>query len=160
MLSEQIKISFFSLNKAYFLKERRDLKLFIKKLFIKEKIRLGGLSIILCDDEYLLAINMRFLGHDDYTDTISFRLSNPLDPLEGEIYISLPRIKENAEMFGVSRQDELLRVIFHGALHLCGYKDKGKANSVLMSKKENHYLKSFKLRRKGSTKNGFHKKHI
>ena len=116
------------------------MKQFIIALFRREKKALAELSFIFCSDPYLLEINRQFLQHDFYTDIITFPLSDPGQPISGEIYISVDRVRENAAAFGNSLQKELHRVIFHGALHLCGYKDKTPGDEKLMRKMEDHYL--------------------
>lgn len=137
------KVQFYFLDRKPALKERTRLKLFIERLFIIEKKRLGNLSYIFCSDEYLLNINKDFLKHDFYTDVITFDLSSSKFEIEGEVYLSVDRIKDNAKQLGVSFKEELHRVIFHGALHLCGYKDKRKTDIVLMRKKEEGYIKQY-----------------
>ena len=107
------------------LKNRRSLKLFIIQLFEKEGKSIKSLDIIFCSDEYLLDINNKHLQHDYYTDIITFDLSDPTSTLiTGEVYISIDRVKDNALSLHTKFSTELLRVIFHGVLHLCGYKDK------------------------------------
>ena len=133
------KIQFHSLQPVS-LKERARLKQFIIALFRREKKALAELRFIFCSDPYLLEINRQFLQHDFYTDIITFPLSDPGQPISGEIYISVDRVRENAAAFGSSLQKELHRVIFHGALHLCGYKDKTPGDEKLMRKMEDHYL--------------------
>lgn len=120
---------------------------FVETLFRKEKKKIAGINYVFCSDEYLLNINRSFLQHDYYTDIITFDLSEPGEPIEAEIYISIDRVKDNAQQVGVSFRDEMLRVIFHGALHLCGYKDKKRADVLLMRKKEDDYLRSFSSKR-------------
>ena len=112
-------------------------------LFKKEKASLTSLNFIFCSDEYLLEINQQFLKHNFYTDIISFNLAANNEPVEGEIYISLDRVRENAGELNQSFKTELHRVIFHGALHLCGYMDKRPADILVMRKKEDEYLKSY-----------------
>ncbi len=119
---------------------RKKLKLFIQKLFDLEGKKLDNLSYIFCSDEYLLGINNEFLKHDFYTDVITFDLSVNKEEISGEIYLSIDRIKDNAKQQQVSFNEELHRVILHGALHLCGYKDKKKEEIVEMRAKENKYL--------------------
>lgn len=136
------RVSIHELEKATWLKNRRLLKQFIPSLFRSEKKQLAELLIIFCSDEYLLGINQKYLNHDDYTDIITFDLSDNT-ALRGEIYISLERIKENSLIYGTIRADELQRVIFHGALHLCGFKDKTAGEKNLMREKENHYLTKY-----------------
>ena len=137
------KVQFYSLDRSPALKERTRLKLFIEKIFISEKKKLGNLSYIFCSDEHLLSINRDFLKHDFYTDVITFDLSSPKNEIKGEVYLSIDRIKDNAKQLDFSFKAELHRVLFHGALHLCGYKDKSKRDILLMREKEDNYLKSY-----------------
>jgi rRNA maturation RNase YbeY len=122
--------------------EATKLKLFIADIFKKEKKALQTINYIFCSDEYLLKINRSFLKHDDFTDIITFDLSDSGSTI-GEIYISTDRIKDNATTFATSFKKELYRVIIHGALHLIGYKDKTKSESEIMRSKEDHYLLLF-----------------
>lgn len=138
-----LKISFFYQQKKVPLAERTRLKIFIQKLFISEKKKLGSLSYIFCTDKYLLKINKDYLGHDYYTDIITFDISDSDEYIQAEIYISAERVWDNAQKFGISFKSELHRVIFHGALHLCGYGDKTKVEKEKMRRKEDFYLKSF-----------------
>jgi probable rRNA maturation factor len=92
-------------------------------------------------------MNRDFLQHDYYTDIITFGLSEKGEPVEAEIYISLDRVKDNAATLKTTFKEETLRVIFHGALHLCGYKDKKKSEIALMRSKEDHYLRLFEKKR-------------
>ena len=123
------------------LKQRRLLKKFIIQLFIKEKKSLQSIDIIFCSDEYLLGINKQHLQHDFYTDIITFDLSeSSANPIIGELYISIDRVKDNAALRDEKFSTELLRVIFHGLLHLCGFKDKKARDIKTMRQKENEYL--------------------
>ena len=137
------KVQFYFLDRKPTLKDRTRLKLFIEKLFLIEKKKLGNLSYIFCSDNHLLGINKDFLKHDFYTDVITFDLSQSKNVITGEVYVSIDRIKDNAKKLGVSFKEEMHRVIFHGALHLCGYKDKTKANEQQMRSSENKYLKQY-----------------
>jgi rRNA maturation RNase YbeY len=124
------------------LKSRTSLKMFIGTIFKTEKIKAARITYIFCSDEFLLKINKQFLKHDFYTDIITFNLSNvKSDPVLAEIYISIERVKENALNLNIPFMQELHRVMFHGVLHLCGYKDKTKEQKKLMRSKENVYLK-------------------
>jgi probable rRNA maturation factor len=125
------------------LKDRQILKASLTTLFKKEKKKLAELQYIFCSDQRLLEINRQFLQHDYYTDIITFRLSAPNHPITAEIYISVDRVRENAREFGNSVKNELLRVIFHGALHLCGYRDKTTKDQAIMRKMEEIYLRSY-----------------
>lgn len=134
------KIHFHFLQGGFHLQERGFLKSFIETLFKKEKKKLSTLRYIFCSDEYLLDINRQYLQHDFYTDIITFGLSDPDEPITAEIYISVDRVRENAGQFSTSFKREMHRVIFHGALHLCGYRDKKKGEVFLMRKMEDKYL--------------------
>jgi len=138
-----MSIQFVFTNTSITLSNRKKLKLFIEKTFKQNRRKLISLAIIFCTDEYLLDINKRFLQHDYYTDIITFNLAENLDTVEGEIYISVDRIKENALSNKVSKKDELHRVIFHGVLHLCGYSDKSKVDKKVMTLMEDKTLKSY-----------------
>lgn len=133
-------VQFFFSDISLSLTERSQLKKFIGKLFTREGKELRQLNYIFCSDEYLLNINRQFLNHDYYTDIITFDLSEEPGTITGEIYISVDRVRDNASSLGQTKKFELHRVIFHGALHLCGYKDKSKKDSILMREKEDHYL--------------------
>ena len=135
-------IQFANADVSVTLRYRATLKEILTALFKRESTKLNSLQYVFCSDEYLLSINREFLNHDEYTDIVTFDLSQTpaKDGVEGEIYISLDRVRENADGLGVSVQEELLRVIFHGALHLCGYKDKTRAQAKTMRAKEEEYL--------------------
>ncbi|MES1198238.1 MAG: rRNA maturation RNase YbeY [Chitinophagaceae bacterium] len=122
--------------------KRKLLRDFIKKIFEKERKSIESLNIIFCSDKYLLKINQKYLSHNDYTDIITFDLSDAQEII-GEIYISLDRIRENAKLLAIDIGQELLRVIFHGILHLCGYQDKLKSEKMKMTLKENYYLRKW-----------------
>lgn len=126
------------------LADRTRLKTFIESIFKKEKKSLGNLSYVFCSDDYLLDINRSFLQHDYYTDIITFDLSEPgARKIDAEIYISVDTIRDNARRFNTTVTRELHRVIFHGVLHLCGYKDKSSKDQALMTQKEDHYLSQY-----------------
>lgn len=138
-------IAFHQQNTHSKLSNRKTLKLFIQKLFKQEKMNLEQLDYIFCTDEFLLQMNQQYLKHNYFTDIITFNLSENTKAIVGEIYISIDRVKENAIQFNTSYVQELHRVLFHGALHLCGYKDKSKKDQVLMRQKENFYLHQYLL---------------
>jgi probable rRNA maturation factor len=124
------------------LRHRLRLKRFIDLIFKKEGVPFEGLDIIFCSDPYLLQINKDFLQHDYYTDIITFDLSEP-GSSRGEIYISVDRTRENAKLYNVTQEKELHRVIFHGILHLCGYKDKSVPQQKHMRSLEDVYLNQY-----------------
>jgi len=105
-----------------------------------EEHRLEEINYIFCDDEYLYKLNVEFLNHDTLTDIISFDYSVG-KIIQGDVFISVERVMENALDFSVPFLDELHRVMIHGVLHYCGYKDKTPKEAVIMRKKENFYLK-------------------
>ena len=123
--------------------KRKALKLFITNIFSKERKKLQALSYIFCSDEYLLGINKEFLKQDFFTDVITFSLNEDKKVIKGEVYISVDRVKDNAKSEGVPFMEELHRVVFHGALHLCGYKDKSKNDVLVMRAKEDKNLKCY-----------------
>lgn len=116
----------------------------------EENQEIAGLNYIFCSDEYLLTINKDFLNHDYYTDIITFDYSEEL-VVSGDIYISIDRVTDNTNAYQVSFQEELMRVIAHGCLHLLGYKDKTDEEQNLMTKKEEA---SLSLLRKSSVPRG------
>ena len=102
----------------------------------------GEINYIFCDDEYLHKINMEYLQHDDLTDIISFDYCVG-NELNGDIFISVERVAENAKEYEVEMETELLRVMAHGILHYCGYKDKSEEDATLMRSKEDEKMKMF-----------------
>ena len=134
------KINFLTGDRKFTFQQKRAIKDFIELIFKKEKTTLQQITYVFCSDEFLLQMNNDFLQHDFYTDIITFRLSEKYKPIEAEIYISIDRVKENAKQLRVPYKTEMLRVLFHGALHLCGYKDKTKSEILTMRAKEERYL--------------------
>ncbi|HML58566.1 MAG TPA: rRNA maturation RNase YbeY [Ferruginibacter sp.] len=124
----------------------RLLKSFLQDIIRSEKYTPGPLSFVFCTDDFLLQINQQYLNHHDYTDIITFNLSEEKGTVSGEMYISIDRIKDNAKRFKVPASTELHRVMFHGILHLCGYNDKTNKQVVQMREREDHYLKLYAKR--------------
>ncbi len=114
-------------------------KQWIKAVIKTEGHQLETLNYIFCSDEFLLAKNIEYLNHSTYTDIITFDTSDT-ESIEGDIFISVDRIRDNAEKLNLPFEDELDRVIIHGVLHLIGYTDKGNAQKKLMREKEDSYL--------------------
>jgi probable rRNA maturation factor len=123
---------------AFELDQAENIKLWLSGIGKSENKVLGNINYIFCSDEYLLQLNKQFLGHDYYTDILSFPQKS--DPIEGDIFISIDRVRENAESFETSFQLELYRVISHGLLHFMGYEDHEEEDKILMRSKENLYL--------------------
>jgi probable rRNA maturation factor len=135
------KVSFHYLDRKLPLKNKLTLKRFIQSIFKREKKALKSIDYIFCSDEHLLQMNKQHLNHDYYTDIITFELGE--EETEAEVYISADRVLDNARTHSTSPSEEFLRVMFHGALHLCGYKDKKKSEIELMRDKENEYLRLY-----------------
>ena len=125
--------------------QKRKVSLFLDELVARHRpeVKKVQLTYIFCSDEALLGMNQQFLDHDTFTDIITFDLSEQKTELIGEIYISIDRIIENAQKFGTDYQQELHRVIFHGALHLCGFKDKTKKDAAMMREQEDNCLQAW-----------------
>lgn len=104
----------------------------------QEQVRIESINVIFCSDDYLLNINQAYLQHDYYTDIITFQQQE--SPIQGELYISIDRVTENADTFSVSFKQELLRVIIHGVLHLSGYADSTEDEKIEMRYREDYYL--------------------
>jgi rRNA maturation RNase YbeY len=136
-------IFFNNADKSTSLRFKTKLKSFINKQCLNEGIHIETLQYVFCSDKFLLDINKRYLNHNFYTDIISFDLSDQKGLLIGDVYISIDRVKENAKTEGSPYMHELLRVIFHGALHFCGYKDKKPAEAKLMRSMEDKWLKTY-----------------
>lgn len=111
----------------------------LKAVSEEEGRRPGQISVIFCSDPYLLEINRKYLGHDYYTDIITFDYSEG-DTISGDLFISVDTVRSNAEYFSADFKDELDRVIVHGVLHLIGYDDHTDEQSAEMRARENHYL--------------------
>ena len=137
------KIRFNYLEQSFHLPERTRLKAYILDLFKNEGVPVEEVNYIYCSDEYLLQINQNFLKHNTYTDIVTFQYSAQGEPVHSDIYISVDRVRENAAGFMAPFLVELYRVIFHGALHLCGYKDKTAGDTKLMRAKEDQYLSGY-----------------
>ncbi|WP_313189679.1 rRNA maturation RNase YbeY [Sphingobacterium sp.] len=134
-------IQFFTEDIDFTIKEKQRVREWIGATIKAEGFRrIGELSFVFCSDAYLLEINKQYLDHDTFTDIVTFDSSEEQGVIAGDIFISVERIRENAQKFHVSERDELHRVIIHGILHLCGYGDKGKRDKARMTEKEDHYL--------------------
>lgn len=141
-----MKIHFYDHKTISNLNNRRKLKQFLTHLFEIEGSKIDLINIIFCTDTYLKLLNKKFLNHNYNTDTLTFQDDNL-----GEIFISLDRIKVNARSYKTNNITELTRVIIHGCLHLCGYKDHPQKNSVKMTLKQETYLRQWNVSR--GTKN-------
>ncbi|UAY57164.1 rRNA maturation RNase YbeY [Arachidicoccus terrestris] len=136
------RVSFNYLDKQLHLKNKTAIKAFIATIFKSEKKGLKSIDYIFCSDDTLLDMNKQQLKHDYYTDILTFELSSTKDTI-AEVYISVDRVKDNAKTLQEPFEKEMLRVLFHGALHLCHYKDKTAKEAVLMRKMEDYYIKKY-----------------
>lgn len=138
------EVNFFYLEPVSILKHRNQLKAFLQKTAKQADRPINTLNIIFCSDKYLLSINQQFLEHDYFTDIITFDLSeSKKGEIAAEIYISYDRVKDNAKQMKTPISKELHRVIFHGLLHLLGYKDKLKKDQILMREMEDKLLTKY-----------------
>jgi rRNA maturation RNase YbeY len=137
-----MSIQYFNEDIAFPKVKKRITSNWIKQVIFLEEKRVGDISFIFCSDEYLLSVNRKYLNHDYYTDIITFDDVEG-NVINGDIIISVDRVKENSIEFQTSFENEIHRIIIHGVLHLLGYKDKVKKDKILMTQKEDLYLKLF-----------------
>ncbi|QDH78440.1 rRNA maturation RNase YbeY [Echinicola soli] len=136
-------INFFQEDIQYSLPQKNLTKRWLREIAKKEGFKIRDLNYIFCTDEYLYQINVDYLNHDTYTDIITFDNSEEEAILEGDIFVSIERIFDNAKTQKQDIYKETIRVISHGLLHLCGYKDKTKEEASLMRSKEDEGIKHF-----------------
>jgi rRNA maturation RNase YbeY len=132
----------FNYENDFELSNEEQLSNWISRVIASEEKKEGEISYIFCDDDYLLNLNEQYLNHDTLTDIISFDYSMG-NEIHGDIFISTERVKDNATDFKVSFEEELKRVMVHGVLHYCGYKDKTEEDEALMRSKEDEKIKMF-----------------
>ena len=137
---EELPIEFTSEDIDFDLADKAAVSQWLFRVIEAEGFDLETLNYIFCSDEYLLQMNQRYLNHDTYTDVITFDLSEEEGVIEGDIFISIDRVKDNAEQLQVSSTDELHRVMAHGLLHLLGYSDKTETDQQQMRQKEDYCL--------------------
>lgn len=137
-------INYFSQKPRFKLKNPNKTSAWIRKVIKKEGKSLQSLNYVFCTDEYLREMNIQFLKHKTYTDIITFNYNPSEAEIEGEIYISIDRVRDNADTFQTDFQTELNRVIIHGVLHLLGFNDKTKAEKTAMREKEDACLSLLK----------------
>ena len=141
--SSSDKISFHIEDIDFDLNQSDVIAAWLVSVFEQEEKQLDSLSIILCSDSYLHKLNVEYLQHDTLTDVITFPYSRKDQPIQGDIFISIDRVRDNADNFQASFKDELYRVMVHGVLHLAGYGDKTDEESKLIRAKEDFYLSNF-----------------
>lgn len=133
-------INFFSEKKTFEVDHKDKLRLLLKEVCKQENAQLSFINCVFCSDEYLLQINKKHLKHNFLTDIITFDFSEKKDQIEGDLYISVDRVKENAKKYGDTFKTETIRVVLHGLLHLIGYKDKSEKEKKRMRVLENKYV--------------------
>jgi len=134
-------IRFFNEDVPYKLLQKRLISQWLKKQATLEGFTIGDLNYIFCSDEHVLQVNRDYLQHDYYTDIITFDQSEEEDLLEGDIFISVDRVADNASQLAIKPEQEMHRVLAHGMLHLCGYGDKTDEEEAQMRQKEDEWLK-------------------
>ena len=139
-MSETNQINFHFLCPTFEINQRK-IKLWIGKIILENKHKTGTINLIFCNDDYLLDLNIKYLAHDYYTDIITFQYHD--NPIEGDLYISIDRVKENASQLKIDYEIELLRVIIHGIFHLLGFQDKDEIQSSKMRHLEDVALKKY-----------------
>jgi probable rRNA maturation factor len=132
----------FNYETEFELPNEDQLSNWLSQVILSENKKEGDINYIFCDDEYLLNINQQYLDHDTLTDIISFDYSVG-NELHGDIFVSIERVRENAQDFNVTFDEELKRVLVHGVLHYCGFKDKSEEDEKLMRQKEDEKIKMF-----------------
>ncbi|MDR1181006.1 MAG: rRNA maturation RNase YbeY [Bacteroidales bacterium] len=139
-----MSICFYNEDVNYVLVFKRKISAWLLLVIEEEQKKLGSISYIFCSDDYLLQMNKQYLNADYFTDVITFDYTEEL-LISGDIFISVDRVKENAKTYGQKYFQEMIRVILHGVLHLCGYKDKTEQEIKQMRGKEDYYLQKFDL---------------
>ncbi|RLD46570.1 MAG: rRNA maturation RNase YbeY [Bacteroidetes bacterium] len=135
-----LPINFFLEDIQYRVRNKILLRKWIFDTIIAEGFDLEGISFIYCSDKFLLNLNIEYLNHDTFTDVITFQYNEGLERLHSDIFISIDRMRENANIFKQRQLDEFHRIMIHGVLHLLGYEDKTKVKKEEMTAKENYYL--------------------
>jgi rRNA maturation RNase YbeY len=144
-----IPIYFHYLTSPFYLPQRYTIKKFLLSVFEHHSKSVENLNYIFCTDDYLLNLNKDYLNHNYYTDIITFELSQPFQPIQADIYISVERARDNAKSYNVPIIHETTRLLIHGALHLCGYKDKtDKEFKKMKTLEELHLSQWFHVKRK------------
>ena len=136
---------YFNYENDFVLENEEVISSWLEDVILSEDKKLGEINYIFCDDEYLHKINLEYLSHDTLTDIISFDYSMG-NELHGDIFVSIERVTENAVDFKTDFNEELKRVLVHGVLHYCGYKDKSEQEEVIMRSKEDEKIQMFHVK--------------
>jgi rRNA maturation RNase YbeY len=140
----KIDICFYNEDVDYVLVSKQKIRSWLLQVIDQEQKELGTVSYIFCSDNYLLTMNRQYLKASYFTDVITFDYTEGVF-ISGDVFISIDRVKENAKLYQQKYFQEMLRVILHGILHLCGYKDKTSQEIKQMREKEDYYLQKFDL---------------
>ena len=132
--------NFFSENKNFKISNKKEIRTLLKEICKKENKKISFINCVFCSDNRLLEINKKYLNNTSLTDVVTFDFTTNKKTIEGDIYISIDRVKENAKKYKQPFKTELLRIIIHGLLHLIGFSDKTKEEKNTMTLKENEYL--------------------
>ena len=136
-------IVFFNEDIDFKFGQKNQLKAWLKKVAESEGFKMRNLNYIFCSDEYLHKINLEYLDHDTYTDIITFDNSEEEEDIEGDIFVSIERVKDNSQELKTEFLDEFRRVLVHGLLHLCGYDDHSEEDEAQMRELESKYISIF-----------------
>jgi rRNA maturation RNase YbeY len=136
-------VNFFTEDIPFNLPKKQKRKQWLKSIALSESFLITELNYIFCSDDYLHQMNVDYLNHDTYTDIITFDNSEEKSKIEGDVFISVDRVRENATKHNISEELELSRVISHGLFHLMGYKDKSKEEALKMRSKEEYAIELF-----------------
>ena len=134
-------IRFFTKHDSFKPSHKRKYYHWLRRVFDQEEKQFDQISVIFCSDDYLADLNQKYLNHDTLTDVITFPYHD--NPISGDVFISIDRIKENARIYKTRFEDELKRVIVHGVLHLCGYDDKTKKQKEKLRRLESYYIEQY-----------------
>jgi len=132
--------NFFSENKNFKISNKKEIRTLLKEICKKENKKISFINCVFCSDNRLLEINKKYLNNTSLTDVVTFDFTTNKKTIEGDVYISVDRVKENAKKYKQLFKTELLRIIIHGLLHLIGFSDKTKEEKNTMTLKENEYL--------------------
>ena len=138
-------IQFFSEGIPFTLKNKANTRKWLNSIIREEKKKPWYTNFIFCNDDYLLELNKTYLHHETLTDILTFPYEDDNDTISGDIFISIDRVRENAEEFHQNFEKELQRVMVHGILHLIGYSDQDKIQKKIMTEREDYYLEKFYL---------------
>ena len=134
------RIQFFSEGTSFIFRNKNAIRVWLVNAIEEEQKKPWYINFIFCDDKYLLELNKVYLKHNTLTDILTFPFNEQPEAISGDIYISIERVEENSKGYGESKDKEIKRVMIHGILHLCGYKDKTHKGKKEMREKEDYYL--------------------